>query len=250
MSNIKRKDWEKNLNSFIKDYRDKFRSCFMVGSLVYQNKFSKNSDIDLVIVLNNLREWDYACKTFLKDAAEFISETKRLYKKNKAQYFCLKFKYRDILYSVDFVPKDFFANAIQDLNKKKSTMYYKITNEPQTNSYEFGCRSKRISIKKINVFHKKSVSVSSPLYTIKDNNFYFGIMIDKLITGYLYLWSSDGDEDRINELCLNAMLKWILINKGNKMKDIIGSLNRIKTLPQKHVRKQILFYESGLKSYL
>ncbi len=241
------KKWENNLEDFIKEYQDKFDACFMVGSLVYQKKFSESSDIDLIIVMNSLDDWKYACKNFLNNPDDFILETINLYKKNEVQYFCLKFKYKRIWYSIDFVLKDFFDKAINDLNKKGSTVYYKITNKEQKNNYEFGYKDQRISVKKENIFYKKSVSVSSPLCIIKNDNFYFGIILDKLIMGYICLWNNRRFDQKINQFCLKAIFEWMSINKNDRMKNVIQSLNRIKLLPKKHIEKQILRYEKQIK---
>ncbi len=241
------KTWKPNLNDFVKKYQDKFDACFMVGSLVYQRKFSEKSDIDLIIIINNLEDWKYACRDFLGELSEFISETIDLYKKNKVEYFCLKFRYKEVLYSIDFILNDFFDKAMNDLNKKNSVIYYKITNKEQKNNYEFGYKEQRILVKKENIFRKKSVLISSPLHIIKNNNFYFGIILDKLMTGYICLWDNKKLNQKTNELCLKAISRWMSINNNNQIEDIIQSLNKIKLLPQKHITKQILTYKKQIK---
>lgn len=185
-------DWQANLNQFAGQYRPVLNSCFMVGSLVYQSKFRKTSDIDLIAVIDDLDFWRLICTEYVKTPDGFAEESIDQYLSGAAQYLCLNYDFRGIPYSVDFVLPDFFRRAAAWLQKDRTVIYHRVTDQPIEDGYEFGCGMKRISPPKHNYRRDKSILVATPL-CIVDHDFYFGLHLDKLITGYQTLWGEDRD---------------------------------------------------------
>ncbi|MDP1695091.1 MAG: nucleotidyltransferase domain-containing protein [Candidatus Woesearchaeota archaeon] len=232
-------DWSKNLQSFIQQYSLHFKSAVLVGSLVYGATFKETSDIDLIILLRNEDEWDKACNFFLHHAnnSAFIQQTKELYRTQKGDYFCLKFKHAEIMYSIDFIPISFFDKAIQDFKNKTSVIYHKITNQPQTNNYEFGSAEHRITIPKENYTYSHCTTVSSPLFIIKDTVCYLGILLDKLLTGYSSIW---GPEEVFQKFISIGIQKMFSENKFSDPASIMRSVNRYSQLQKEYILQQTI----------
>jgi len=219
----------------------------MVGSLVYSKNFSEKSDIDLLI-FGDIKGWEKLCFDFYEgDEENFFKETIELYKKGEVQYFCLKFKFKGIIYSVDFFLKSFLKNFALDLNNNK--LYFKITNKPQTNFYNQGCNNKRLIIPKINHKFNYGYSVSSPQYTINGSNYYLGILFDKILTGYIII----SEINNFNEKFQHSIFKYIFfIKKKNNFKSnqfILNSLNRFERFNKEHKIERLNYFNDISKKF-
>lgn len=185
---------------------------------------------------------------FIKEIKKnFFNETIKLYEKEQIQYFCLKFKFEGIIYSIDFFFETFLDRFISELSNDK--LYFKITNKPQTNSYKQGCNKKRLIIPKINQKFIYSYSVSSPQYTINENNYYIGILFDKILTGYFKISEKNSFEDKFS----NFISKYILFikekNNFTSNKYILNSLNRCERFNDEYKVERITYFDNILKKF-
>lgn len=232
-------EWEEVLKKFIKEYSNQFTSCIMVGSLVYGSEFRKDSDIDLIICYNKISEWEKAVDIFMNNE-EFKKKSLDIYNK-EAEYFCIKFIYQGIDFSVDFVSTEFTELILEKIDDKKTIVYNKITNKKQTNHYLFGSGDSKLEVKKENLLFPPCVTVSSPLHVINEDKYYWGILLDKLITGYTQCW---GENSIWGKICLKAIQRMKSQKNVKDLRTALHSLNRFKRLPEEYIKILEKKYES------
>jgi hypothetical protein len=242
-------NWQLSLNDFKNSYSSVFPSCIMVGSLVYGARFKPTSDIDLLIEIDGVDGWKKACNLFLDMSCDnpFVITTLKKYEEKKGEYFCLKFSYKGIDYSVDFFNKSFVLRMIDDLSKIDNVVYYKITNKPQTNEYIMRCGDSEIFTPKENQHHENNVvGVSSPLFYADISNFYWGIMLNKLLTGYYSIWSNNEFSEGIEQLCAKGISRMLSVPKVGGIEKVFENLARYEKLPKEHIENQKNYYKNLL----
>ena len=240
-------NWRNNIKIFQEKYHDNLSSVFMVGSGVYTEQFNEDSDIDLVCIIQDTNEWDFVCREFLEKSQvnNFLNETTQSYLSKNAHYFCLKFTFQGIQYSADFITQKSFEKFIQDFNQTDTIEYYKATNKPQLNKYEFGCGEKKIIVPKKNILYEHAVLVSSPLFIKKDGFFYMGILLDKFLTGYNTLWDNIGAEHLLRNFCREGIIRVLKNENIRDISDVLLGLNRYNAFPKEyrlHLIKQFEGY--------
>ncbi|MFT4303535.1 MAG: hypothetical protein ACMXYG_03150 [Candidatus Woesearchaeota archaeon] len=239
--------WQESFDDFRKRYSEMFPWSVMVGSLVYGAEFKKTSDIDLLIGLDSIKDWQSICENLTDSTPDFIKTTIRLYHENKGEYFCLKFQHQGIDYSADFFDLSFVKRMVKDINAPEDVIYYKLTNKPQTNSYLMTCGETRLHIPKRNIEYEHGVvGVSSPLFKIEPEKFFFGIMLDKLLTGYSSVWQQQDFDRNIEELCVQGLQRMLSDSNTETLRNAFANLARYERLPIAHINDQIKHYESLL----
>ena len=178
--------------------------------------------------MNSLNEWERACKYFIeKDSTKFYKETIDCFKKDKCQYFCLKFYYLGQEYSIDFIPNTTIKkiiNAYKKLDQSYSEVY-KITNLPQNNSYCFKWGGVSFKERKKNTKLDNSYIINCPLY-IKKEKLFYGILLNKLLTGYKTVWDSNVNDKYLQRLVTVSMRKIFKANNDSNITTLIKSLTR------------------------
>jgi hypothetical protein len=231
--------WRRNLCAFISRFRSAFLSLNLVGSLASSERPRPTSDVDAIAVIADLDAWRRACREFSPGGAPFGEDSARLYETGAARYLCLNFDFAGVPYSLDFVLPDFFRRARADLSRGETIIYQRVTDKPITDGDEFGCGSKRISPAKTNTRQGRCILVATPL-CIVDRDFYLGLHLDKLLTGYHCLWGDDAD---VADFCAAGVQQLAGVS-GLDSREAVRSLNRYARLSAAQILKQERFFQA------
>lgn len=233
----------KILINFKKKYSSKFSSAILVGSTVYLDKLRSGSDIDLVIVMNNIIEWKNAYYYFcVNKSYHMIKDSIKLFNQGKVKYFCLKFKIDNIDFSVDFILKSTLNEFIDNFEAYLYKKIYKVSPTKQNRYFIFGREKKIIYVKKENILYHSLYMIHSPYGTLYNDYFYSGILLSKFINGYSILWDTINAESKIDTFCKKGIRKIIIHNHKNNMDEVLRNINNYDRLPKKHIEKQIKKY--------
>jgi hypothetical protein len=238
---------ERVIDKFESDYSNTLSSAILVGSTVYLGKIREGGDVDVVVTMSDISEWQKACGFFcVEKKSEIIKESIDLFNQGRVQYFSLKPVIYGIPFSIDFILKSMLEDFIDNFDSWMAKKIYKTSVVKQGRYLTFGRVPDTVTVKKENIHDGILYLINSPLGKVSKNRFYHGILLGKFLGGYHVAWDNCNSSVLIERFCKTGIEKYASMNQINNVEDILKSLNRYDAWSNMHLERQIRRYKRCL----